>query len=42
MANGLRFHIEMNEKKCLKEEIHKNVVVTGEYELSEALGIFMH
>uniref|UniRef100_A0A914CY23 GOLD domain-containing protein n=1 Tax=Acrobeloides nanus TaxID=290746 RepID=A0A914CY23_9BILA len=26
------------EQKCLKEEIHKNVVLTGEYEISEAIG----
>lgn len=27
-----------NDKKCLKEEIHKNVVLTGEYEFTEAAG----
>lgn len=37
-SNGLRFHIRPNSKKCLKEEIHKDVPVTGEYELSEAPG----
>lgn len=35
---ALRFYVETNDKKCIKEEIHKNVVVTGEYELSEAIG----
>merc|ERR1711893_349585 len=30
------FHISPNQKKCLKEEIHKDVLVTGDYELSEA------
>ena len=37
-SDGLRFHIRPNSKKCLKEEIHKDVPVTGEYELSEAPG----
>ena len=36
--DGLRFHLSPNSKKCLKEEIHKDVLVTGEYELSEAPG----
>uniref|UniRef100_A0A0N4Z0W1 GOLD domain-containing protein n=1 Tax=Parastrongyloides trichosuri TaxID=131310 RepID=A0A0N4Z0W1_PARTI len=35
---GLRFHVKPNDKKCLKEEIHKNVLVTGEYNLQEAIG----
>lgn len=34
----LRFNISPNQKKCLKEEIHKDVLVTGEYEISEAPG----
>jgi len=37
-ANSLRFHLTPNVKKCLKEEIHKNVVVTGEYDFSESIG----
>lgn len=36
--DGLRFHLPPNQKKCLKEEIHKDVLVTGEYELTEAPG----
>lgn len=36
--DGLRFHLSPNSKKCLKEEIHKDRLVTGEYELSEAPG----
>jgi len=32
------FHLSPNQKKCLKEEIHKDVLVTGEYELSDAPG----
>ncbi|KAH7715354.1 integral membrane protein [Aphelenchoides avenae] len=35
---ALRFYVESNGKKCLKEEIHRNVVLTGEYEFSEAIG----
>ena len=35
---SLMFHLPPNQKKCLREEIHKDVLVTGDYELSEALG----
>ncbi|TKR86481.1 hypothetical protein L596_011068 [Steinernema carpocapsae] len=38
LSSALRFHVPANGKKCLKEEIHKNVVMTGEYELSEGIG----
>lgn len=34
--DALMFHLSPNQKKCLKEEIHKDVLVTGEYELSDA------
>jgi len=37
-VNGLMFHLAPNQKKCLKEEIHKDVLVTGEYNLSDAPG----
>jgi hypothetical protein len=37
-VNSLMFHLSPNHRKCLKEEIHKDVLVTGEYELSEAPG----
>lgn len=37
-SHALRFFIAPNSKKCLKEEIHKNIVVKGEYELMEAPG----
>ena len=33
--DGLMFHLNPNQKKCLKEEIHKDVLVTGDYELSD-------
>uniref|UniRef100_A0A6I8RL23 Transmembrane emp24-like trafficking protein 10 (yeast) n=1 Tax=Xenopus tropicalis TaxID=8364 RepID=A0A6I8RL23_XENTR len=32
----ISFSLPPNSRKCLREEIHKNVLVTGEYELSEA------
>lgn len=38
-VSAVRFYVPPNGKKCLKEELHKNVVVTGEYELSEAPGL---
>ncbi|CAD6193395.1 unnamed protein product [Caenorhabditis auriculariae] len=37
-VSALRFYVPAKEKKCLKEEIHKNVVVSGEYEFSEGIG----
>lgn len=36
VCHGLMFQVQPNQKKCIKEEIHKDVLVTGEYELSEA------
>lgn len=38
LVSAIRFNVPANNKKCLKEEIHKNVVVTGEYEFSEGIG----
>lgn len=35
---SLRFYVPPNGKKCLKEEIHKNVVVTGSYEFADSTG----
>jgi len=37
-VNSLRFLLTPNVKKCLKDEIHKNVVVKGEYEFGEGAG----
>lgn len=37
-VDALRFHLQPNARKCLKDEIHKDVVVAGEYELSDAPG----
>lgn len=37
-VEALMFHLSPNQKKCLREEIHKDVLVTGEYELSDGPG----
>ncbi|EFN87425.1 transmembrane emp24 domain-containing protein bai isoform X2 [Harpegnathos saltator] len=37
-AHCIMFYLEPNSHKCLKEEVHANVLLTGEYEVSEALG----
>ncbi|KAM4664745.1 transmembrane emp24 domain-containing protein 10 [Discoglossus pictus] len=37
-AHSISFPLPPNGRKCLKEEIHKNVLVTGEYEVSETHG----
>jgi len=33
-ADGLYFHLEPNSRKCLKEEIHKGVLVSGDYDVN--------
>ncbi|CAK9818282.1 Transmembrane emp24 domain-containing protein bai [Anthophora plagiata] len=33
-AHGIRFYLEPNSLKCLKEEVQANVLVAGEYEVS--------
>jgi len=38
VANSLMFHLEPNNRKCLKEEITKGVLVSGEYEISKQHG----
>ncbi|UYV80455.1 TMED10 [Cordylochernes scorpioides] len=35
--NALMFHLQPGSRRCLKEEVQKNVLVTGEYSLSEAV-----
>ncbi|ESP01614.1 hypothetical protein LOTGIDRAFT_172557 [Lottia gigantea] len=40
--NAIMFHLSPNQKKCLRDEIHKDVLVTGEYELSDAPGQKTH
>ncbi|XP_076464680.1 transmembrane emp24 domain-containing protein 10-like [Babylonia areolata] len=34
-VDAIWFHLGQNEKKCLREEIHKDVLVTGEYEAQD-------
>lgn len=34
-ALSISFFLPVNTRKCLREEIHKDVLVTGEYEISE-------
>lgn len=36
--SALSFMLPQNTRKCLMEEIHKDVLVTGEYKLSPAPG----
>ncbi|CAG5127369.1 unnamed protein product [Candidula unifasciata] len=35
IAESIHFHLGSNQKKCLREEIQKNVLVTGEYEVQD-------
>jgi len=37
-AHSLMFHIQPNTQKCLREEIHKDVLVSGDYEVTEVPG----
>ncbi|XP_031829995.1 transmembrane emp24 domain-containing protein bai [Nomia melanderi] len=38
-ANSVRFYLEPNSVKCLKEEAQAHVLVIGEYEISETPGV---
>ena len=42
LVNSLAFILPAGSKKCLKEEVHKDVLVTGEYKLDEAPGQKTH
>ncbi|CAB4066952.1 TMED10 [Lepeophtheirus salmonis] len=37
-CHALMFHLEPNGRKCLKEEINKDILVSGEYEVTEVPG----
>jgi len=37
-ADALMFHLQPNTQKCLREEIHKDVLVSGDYEVTEVPG----
>ena len=36
LVSTLSFTLPPGQEKCLREEVHKDVLVTGEYRLSEA------
>lgn len=36
LVSALSFTLPPGQEKCLREEVHKDVLVTGEYRLSEA------
>lgn len=38
LVNGLMFRLPQNNKRCVKEEVHKGVLVSGEFELNEGAG----
>lgn len=38
LSNAVRFYLQPGTKRCLKEEMRKSVISTGEYELSDGLG----
>ncbi|MEE6516434.1 hypothetical protein FKM82_025895 [Ascaphus truei] len=41
-AGAISFYLPPQGKKCLKEEIHKDVLVTGEYDVTEQTGLTSH
>jgi hypothetical protein len=38
MGYPLMFQLQPNSQKCLREEVHKDVLVSGDYEISEVPG----
>ena len=36
LVSSLSFTLPHGQEKCLREEVHKDVLVTGEYKLSDA------
>ncbi|XP_015791562.1 transmembrane emp24 domain-containing protein 10 [Tetranychus urticae] len=38
-VDSIRFQLEPNTRRCLKEEMRKDVLVSGEYDLSEGVGV---
>ena len=38
-SQALFFQLPVNSEKCLREEIHKNVLVTGQYDVTEYTGV---
>ncbi|CAF3517334.1 unnamed protein product [Rotaria sp. Silwood1] len=39
---SLSFNLPLNTKKCLKEEIHKDTLVTGDYDITDRPGLPTH
>ena len=39
MSQAMFFELPIKTEKCLKEEIHKNVLVTGEFDITEYQGV---
>lgn len=37
-VSALMFHLQPSAQKCLREEIHKDVLVSGDYEITEVPG----
>lgn len=37
-TNAIMWNLAPNTQKCLKEELHANVLVAGEYEVTEVAG----
>lgn len=37
-VSALMFHLQPSGQKCLREEIHKDVLVSGDYEITEVPG----
>lgn len=37
-TNAIMWNLAPNTQKCLKEELHANVLVAGEYEVTEVTG----
>lgn len=35
---AISFHLPINSRKCLREEIHKDLLVTGAYEITDQSG----
>lgn len=35
-ALGITFYLPVDSTKCIREEVHKDVLVVGEYQLSDA------
>uniref|UniRef100_A0A2P2HX57 Transmembrane emp24 domain-containing protein bai n=1 Tax=Hirondellea gigas TaxID=1518452 RepID=A0A2P2HX57_9CRUS len=38
LCHGIMFPLQPGQQKCLREEIHKDVLVSGEYEVQESAG----